>query len=181
MAELATLARPYAEALFQAAQGSNLAAWSGWLQQLAHIASLPEVHAVVTNPKIERAQIYELLLSGVTLPAAAEQAGQLNNLVQILTDMHRLHVLNEIATQFDALKNASEGAADALITSAFELKGEALSTLLVALERKFGCKLKPHVTIDPALIGGICVTVGDKVHDTSVRTRLAQMRSALTA
>ncbi|UAW64164.1 F0F1 ATP synthase subunit delta [Mycoavidus sp. HKI] len=180
MAELATLARPYAEALFQVAQGSDLAAWSGWLQQLAHIASLPEVHAVVTNPKIERAQIYELLLSGVTLPAA-EQAGQLKNLVQILTDMHRLHVLNEIATQFDALKNASEGAADALITSAFELEGEALSTLLVALERKFGCKLKPHVTIDPALIGGICVTVGDKVHDTSVRTRLAQMRSALTA
>lgn len=180
MAELATLARPYAEALFQVAQGSDLAAWSSRLQQLAQMASLPEVRALAANPKIEHEQIYELLLSGLALPAD-ESAEQIKNFVRIITGAHRLQVLNEIAAQFEALKNASEGAADALIASAFALEGEALSSLILALERKFGCKLKPHVTVDPALIGGICVTVGDKVHDTSVRTRLAQMRSVLTA
>jgi F-type H+-transporting ATPase subunit delta len=87
----------------------------------------------------------------------------------------------EVAVQFDELKNAREGAADALIVSAFPLEGEQLNDLVASLERKFQRKLKATVEIDPSLIGGVRVTVGDEVLDTSVRARLASMQTALTA
>ncbi|MFX5521556.1 F0F1 ATP synthase subunit delta, partial [Acinetobacter baumannii] len=78
-------------------------------------------------------------------------------------------------------KNAQEGSADVEITSAFPLDGAPLTDLIASLERKFGRKLVPTVTVDPSLIGGVRVKVGDEVLDTSVRARLAAMQAALTA
>ena len=74
-----------------------------------------------------------------------------------------------------------EGAADVEITSAFPLEGAPLTELVATLERKFGKKLQAHVSVDPSLIGGVRVQIGDEVLDTSVRARLTQMQSALTA
>ncbi len=99
----------------------------------------------------------------------------------MLVDNHRTVLLPEIAVQFEALKNAREGAADVQIVSAFPLEGAPLAELLASLERKFARKLKPTVEVDPSLIGGVRVTVGDEVLDTSVRARLVSMQSALTA
>jgi F-type H+-transporting ATPase subunit delta len=79
------------------------------------------------------------------------------------------------------LKNAVEGAADAVVTSAFDLSSAQVSELVATLEKKFGRKLNPVVTVDPALIGGVRVVVGDEVLDTSVRAKLQQMRVALAA
>ena len=122
------------------------------------------------------------------LPAALDrrrrdQRGQPDDrhLVQMLVDNHRLPLLPEIATQFEELKNAREGAADVLIVSAFPLEGAQLNELVAGLERKFKRKLKPTVEVDSSLIGGVRVTVGDEVLDTSVRARLASMQTALTA
>ena len=81
----------------------------------------------------------------------------------------------------DRLKNSAEGAAAAEITSAFELTDAQLQELVSALELKFGLKLKPRVTIDPSLIGGVRVAVGDQVLDTSVQAQLAHMRNQLVA
>jgi F-type H+-transporting ATPase subunit delta len=99
----------------------------------------------------------------------------------MLVDNHRLQLLPEIAVQFDELKNAREGAADVLIVSAFPLEGAQLDDLVGSLERKFRRLLKPTVEVDASLIGGVRVTVGDEVLDTSVRARLASMQTALTA
>ena len=101
--------------------------------------------------------------------------------VGLLVENHRLAVLPEIAEQFHALKNAREGSADVEITSAFPIEGATLTDLVGALERKFGRKLQPTVAVDPSLIGGVRVKVGDEVLDTSVRARLAAMQVALTA
>ena len=79
------------------------------------------------------------------------------------------------------LKNAQEGAADASITSAFELSGAQVAELVSTLEKKFGRKLNPTVTVDPSLIGGVRVVVGDEVLDTSVRAKLQQMHVALAS
>ncbi|MNW15392.1 ATP synthase subunit delta [compost metagenome] len=79
------------------------------------------------------------------------------------------------------LKNAREGSSDVEITSAFPLEGSQLNELVAALERKFGRKLYAQVAVDPSLIGGVSVKVGDEVLDTSVRARLAAMQAALTA
>ena len=90
-------------------------------------------------------------------------------------------LLPEIAEQFIALKNRHEGTAQAEITSAFELSEAQVKDLVVALESKFSLKLKPHVTVDPSLIGGVRVAVGDQVLDTSVQAQLTRMRDMLAA
>ncbi|MBB2927020.1 F0F1 ATP synthase subunit delta [Paraburkholderia silvatlantica] len=179
MAELATIARPYAEALFGVAEAGDTAAWSTLVSELAQVAALPEVQSVATSPKVSHAQVVELLLAAVKSPV--KESAEVKNLVQMLIENHRLALLPEIQTQFEALKNARAGAADAVIVSAFPLEGAQLDDLVASLERKFKCKLKPTVEIDKSLIGGVRVTVGDEVLDTSVRARLASMQAALTA
>ena len=179
MAELATIARPYAEALFGVAEGGDLAAWSALVQELGQVARLPEVMSIASSPKVSRAQVVDLLLAAAQSPL--KDSPQAKNFVQMLVDNHRLSLLPEIAVQFDELKKAREGAADALIVSAFPLQEAQLADLVASLTRKFGRKLKPTVEVDPSLIGGVRVTVGDEVLDTSVRARLADMRTALTA
>ncbi|RKP45535.1 F0F1 ATP synthase subunit delta [Trinickia fusca] len=179
MAELATIARPYAEALFRVAEGGDIAAWSALVQELGQVARLPEVLSVASSPKVGRAQVVDLLLAAVKSPQ--KDSPQAKNFVQMLADNHRLALLPEIAAQFDELKNAREGAADVVIVSAFPLEGAQLNDLVASLERKFTRKLKPTVEVDASLIGGVRVTVGDEVLDTSVRARLASMRTALTA
>jgi F-type H+-transporting ATPase subunit delta len=179
MAELATIARPYAEALFGVAEGGDLAAWSALVQELGQVARLPELMTIASSPKVSRAQVVDLLLAAAQSPL--KDTPQAKNFVQMLVDNHRLSLLPEIAVQFDELKNAREGAADALIVSAFPLQEAQLADLVASLTRKFGRKLKPTVEVDPSLIGGVRVTVGDEVLDTSVRARLADMRTALTA
>ncbi|MDG0026984.1 F0F1 ATP synthase subunit delta [Trinickia sp. Y13] len=180
MAELATIARPYAEALFSVAEGGDLAAWSALVQELGQVARLPELMSVASSPKVSHAQVVDLLLAAaVKSPLTASP--QAKNFVQMLVDNHRLSLLPEIAAQFEVLKNAREGAADALIVSAFPLQEAQLADLVASLTRKFGRQLKPTVQVDASLIGGVRVTVGDEVLDTSVRARLAEMRTALTA
>ncbi|MDR5737131.1 MULTISPECIES: F0F1 ATP synthase subunit delta [unclassified Caballeronia] len=180
MAELATIARPYAEALFRVAETGDLAGWSTFVEELAQVARLPEVETVASSPKVSREQITDLLLAAVKSPLAQSNA-QAKNFVRMLVENHRLPLLPEIAVQFDELKNAREGAADAYIVSAFPLEGAQLNDLVASLERKFERKLKPIVEVDQSLIGGVRVTVGDEVLDTSVRARLASMQTALTA
>ncbi|HTJ91790.1 MAG TPA: F0F1 ATP synthase subunit delta [Pararobbsia sp.] len=179
MAELATIARPYAEALFDVARSGDLSQWSDFINELAAFAAQPELLSIAGNPKIGREQLYKLILSLSKSPLASEARAQ--NFLRAVVDNHRLDVLSQVAEQFDTLKNAQEGAADVTIDSAFPLDGQPLAELVATLERKFGRKLKPHVNVDPSLIGGVRVTVGDEVLDTSVRARLAQMQVALAA
>jgi F-type H+-transporting ATPase subunit delta len=179
MAELATIARPYAEALFRVAEAGELAAWSDFVEELAQVARLPELLSIATSPKVSREQVSDVLLSAVKSPLA--QTSEAKNFVGMLVDNRRLTLMPEIAVQFDELKNAREGAADAFIVSAFPLEGAQLTDLIANLERKFHCKLKPTVEVDKSLIGGVRVTVGDEVLDTSVRARLASMQTALSA
>jgi len=176
MAELATLARPYAEALFQADQASGSDA-SAWLDQLASMAGNAQLLQFADNPKVEAGQVFDLvsgLLQG-DFPASGR------NFLRTVIDNGRLGVLPEIALQYRTLRNSLRGTADAMVYSAFALDGAALAELGVTLERRFGRKLNLQVALEPELIGGVRVVVGDEVLDTSVKARLQQMRAALTA
>jgi len=177
MAELATIARPYAEALFRVAQSGNLVAWSGLVTEMAQIAANPDFQALASNPKVSEQQVSDTLLALLKSPVGAEA----KNFIAMLVENGRLALLPEIAAQFHALKNAQEGAADARITSAFALSDAQVADLMAALEKKFGRKLNPSVTVDESLIGGVRVVVGDEVLDTSVRAKLQQMHVALAA
>lgn len=180
MAETATIARPYAEALFRVASESsagNLGAWSELVSEMGQVAANPEMKAVADDPNVPGDKLVELFLSVLKSPVNDEA----RRFVQLLVDNDRLSAMPEIAEQFHALKNAREGSADVEIASAFPLEGTTLEELVAALERKFGRKLVPTVHVDPSLIGGVRVKVGDEVLDTSVRARLAAMQAALTA
>ena len=93
----------------------------------------------------------------------------------------RLNALPEIAVQFRTLKNAQSGSSDAVVFSAFPIDATALADVALSLEKRFGRKLNVTVELQPELIGGIRVVVGDEVLDTSVKARLEQMKVALTA
>ena len=176
MAEIATIARPYAEALFKAA-GTDRATLVQQVQALADVAANPQLQQFADDPKVEPAQVIEVMSSVVntTLSDAAK------NLLATVLDNGRLAALPEIASQFHALVNASSGISDAVVYSAFAIEPAQWADVIVTLEQRFERKLNAHVVIAPELIGGIRVVVGDEVLDTSVKARLEQMRVALTA
>ena len=179
MAELSTIARPYAEALFASAKGdqASLASWSDLVNELAAVASLEDVRDALTDPRLSNEQRFELFC-GLVKSALSDQA---RNFIELLVQNDRILLLPQIAEQFDLLKNQFEGSAVAQITSAYELSDAQVAELLAGLEKKFGLKLKPSVTIDASLIGGVRVVVGDQVLDTSVQDQLARMRDTLAA
>ena len=176
MAELATLARPYADALFKSGQGQASDA-SAWLEQLAAIGGDVQLLQFADNPKVTAAQVFDLVRSVVRaeLPEAA------CNFLRVVIANGRLAVLPEIASQYRVLRNALGGSADAVVYSAFPIDGAELVDLGTTLEKRFGRKLNLTVELEPGLIGGVRVAVGDEVLDTSVKARLQQMRAALTA
>ena len=176
MAELATIARPYAEALFKAAR-ADLAAADAWLQPLAQVALNEQLQAFAANPNTSDAQVFDMLcaVAKVALPDNGK------NFLSTVIDNGRVSALPEIAVQFRALKNAQTGSSDALVQSAFPIEGAALADVSVLLEKRFGRKLNAKVQIVPELIGGIRVVVGDEVLDTSIQSRLAQMKTTLMA
>ena len=178
MAELSTLARPYATALFEAARpGGSAASWLALVEELAHVTSHPQVAAVIADPKVGDAQTFTLISGLMTTKLPAE----LTQFLRLLIENQRIVALPEVSRQFRNMKNASEGAADCLIETAFALIDAQVADLVTAMSKKFGLKLKPEVRVDVGLIGGVRVTVGDHVLDTSVKSRLAQMHVMLSA
>ncbi len=176
MAEPSTIARPYAAALFQSSSAADGAQLSAQLDALAGIADDGGLRQFAADPKVSDEQVFGL----VTGIAGNDLSPKLRNLLSAVIDNGRLAVLPEIASQFRALVNDRGGVADATIVSAFPLDATQQSDLSRVLEKRFGRQLKTSVTVDPSLIGGVRVTVGDEVLDTSVRARLEQMRVALT-
>ena len=179
MAELATIARPYAEALYRSA-GGNGAALKEQLASLAALAGDAGLRQFADNPKVASVQVFDLV-AGVALQKGLSLDPKVANLLRAVLDNGRLAAMPEIASQFQALVNASSGVSDALIQSAFPIEGAALADTVAALEQRFARKLNAKVEIAPELIGGVRVVVGDEVLDTSVKARLEQMKVALTA
>lgn len=182
MAELSTIARPYAEALFAAASSDKSATgvldqWLDVVAEMAAVAQHADVARVVSDPNLGADRVYDLVrgLIKSSLPVAAE------NFLRLVVDNGRLATLPEVARQFRAMKNAAEGRADCLIESALPLTDEQVHDLLWGLSNKFGLKLIPEVKVDAGLIGGVRVSVGDHVLDDTIKTRLAKMHAALTA
>ncbi|MFM8555990.1 MAG: F0F1 ATP synthase subunit delta [Betaproteobacteria bacterium] len=177
MAEMITIARPYAEAAFKVARDARtLPAWSEALARLAAVASTDVAHRLIGHPGVPAATI---------AAAVADTAGSLDaaqaNFVRLLADNERLGVLGDIASLFEALRNEHEGVLEASISSAFPIDAAKVDSIVATLTQRYGRRIKASVSVDPELIGGVSIRIGDEVIDASVRGKLAQMASALTA
>ncbi|WP_443743089.1 F0F1 ATP synthase subunit delta [Sutterella sp.] len=183
MAELSTIARPYAEGLMEALQERKASAQEmtrvlDAVAQLAQVSRDPQVGQLAGDPGLSDDQLFGVL-DGML---GADQPEEVKNLLRVVIQNGRIDALPEIARQFRILKNKSEGVADAYIETAFPLTDDELKELLEALAKKFpGVKLHPVVSVEKELIGGVRVHVGDKLLDASIRARLSQMKTALTA
>lgn len=177
MAELVTIARPYAEAVFQLArEKSNLAGWSDMLALLAAVAADPQVQACINNPNVSTQQIENLIL-GI---AGAKLDGTGRNFVQVLAQNRRLELLPQIQALYEERRHENEGVLEARIISALPINDEQTKQLVARLETKYQRKISAQVELDPQLIGGVKILVGDKVIDATVRGRLDAMAAALT-
>lgn len=177
MAELATIARPYSEAVFRVAQPTKLNLWEEILSEMAQIAAVPAFRDIAGDPRVARSQLADAFLAALRVSIDAEA----KNFVSMLVENGRLALLPEIEQQFRELKNAFESTADAQIVSAFQMSDAQVGELVAALEKKFCRKLNASLSVDAALIGGVRVTVGDEVLDSSVSARLQQMQTVLAA
>ncbi len=177
MAELATIARPYAEALFQVAVKGDLKQSAEQLDAVAAVAANEQLRQFADSPKTEAQQVFDMIAAVVKTPLSDST----RNLLRTVIENGRLAALPEVAQQFHALVNARSGVSDAVVYSAFPIDTTQLAAVVASLEKRFARKLNASVQVEPELIGGIRVVVGDEVLDTSVKARLEQMKVALTA
>lgn len=178
MAELTTIARPYAEAVFAIAQqGNALDAWSKMLGFAAAVAADPAMQSVVDNPRLSDEQKAKLFfdICGNRLDDGGKR------FLRVLLEAGRAKLLPQIQALFEARKNEAQRAAKAEITSALPLGEAELAELKAALERRFQLKIEAEVKVDAGLIGGVRVVVGDQVVDASVQGKLAVMARELRA
>ena len=178
MAEPSTVARPYAEAAFRLAdQAGALAKWSEMLAALAQVAENERVRTAIADPNLSDARVAGVFISILS----GKLSGEAENFVRVLARNDRLSLLPEMRRQFEVLKNEREGVIEAEVQSAFELDEAQLKDLVQRLEKKTGRKVRPHVSVDRELIGGVKIVLGDKVIDGSARAQLSALETALKA
>src|SRR5690349_5069049 len=172
MAELATVARPYAEAAFRSAlDGKDLERVGTALAVAAATAANERVRSYLSDPRVSAAQ-KKALFADI---AGERMDGVTANLIALLVDNRREELIGEIAAQFDALKHEHERVLKARITSAQPLTDAQRDAIVAALERRYGKKIEAELDVDPELLGGARVQVGDQVIHASVRDALGQM------
>lgn len=176
MAEVRTIARPYAEAIFKLAKNKDeLPAWSEMLQLTAAIAADARINALIGDPKFPAKRLGALLIE----ICGDKLTDEGRNFIVLLAENSRIDILPEVSELFEQLKIRHEGVLGAKITSAFAMSDTQLRDLVADLEGKFKRKIEAKVSIDPELIGGVKVEIGDEVLDASVRGKLEAMAVAL--
>jgi F-type H+-transporting ATPase subunit delta len=176
MSELATVARPYAQASFALAKETGtLAKWSEMLGFAAAVSSDTAMRETIDNPNLtieQRAEVFSAVCGD-----QLDDAGR--NLVRLLAENGRLSVLPEIAGQFEKLRAEAEKTLEATVTSAQDLSEAQQQQIAEAIKTRFGREVKLQLETDPSLIGGAIIRAGDTVIDGSLRGRLESFTNAL--
>lgn len=176
MAEFATIARPYAKALFGLAQEKNqIESWLGGLKDLVSVVQQEKVAAFIEQPEKSASEKVEVLagLVGLSNP-------NLKNFVSVLAEQKRLQILPEVYAQFQDLTLALNHTKRAVIYSAYPLSNAQLEDLTADLQKRFGTNLEAVAKVAPELIGGVKVEIGDQVLDLSLQGKLNALYTAMT-
>ena len=178
MAEISTIARPYAVAAYKLGKEQKaLAKWSEMLGFATAVANNAQMQAYIQDPKVVSSD-----LQAAFLKVCGEKLNEnAQNLIKVLVEYGRLSILPAITSAFEELKAQDEGVLDAQIIAAAKISDKEVKDLVKRLETKFGKKITASVTVDPEIICGIKIVVGDTVIDASVKGQLQNLAYALTA
>ncbi|NVK22632.1 MAG: F0F1 ATP synthase subunit delta [Kangiellaceae bacterium] len=178
MAELTTIARPYAKAAFEYALGSQtVSEWASMLDFVAQAVSNNDVAAVIGNPALSAEQKGEVLLK----VSEGQLTDKVENFIKLLAKNHRLEAIPAIKDRYEFLKANYDKAVDVEVTSAMALSDEQLQRLTEKLTAKLGRKVKIETQVDSSMIGGLRIKAGDMVIDGSVRGKLDKLSETLRA
>jgi F-type H+-transporting ATPase subunit delta len=178
MAEISTIARPYAVAIFNLAkEGKTLSDWSDMLSLINNIVENEDVNSFIHDSKVLDADREKLILN--ICGDKIDSAGK--NLIKLLVEYKRLLILSEITLLFEELKDKDEGVIEAEIIMADQPDKKMVENLLQSLEKRFNKKIEGKVVIDKSIVGGTKIIVGDTVIDASVRGQLDNLAYTLKA
>ncbi|MCL7422193.1 MAG: F0F1 ATP synthase subunit delta [Methylobacter sp.] len=176
MSELATLARPYAAAVFKRAKETGTTAkWSQSLAFMSAVLNDEEISVVVDNPKVSKERLSALMLDICQGQVDEENA----NFLKLLVQNNRLTLLPYITEIFETYKADDEGYIDVEVTTAYAFSKEEKQTFASKLEKTLSKKVHMNVTVDKSLIGGVLVRAGDRVIDGSIKGQLQQLAKRL--
>ena len=176
MAEKITIARPYAQAVFDIAQGQGkLAEWSQALELLTVVASDARVEQLLGNPHVSAEQLVTLVTDVCGKALSAEAV----SLVRVLAENRRLGLLPELTALYEALRAEAEKTVQAEVTSAYPLTEEQKAGIAASLKRRLGREVQLTCTTDESLIGGAVIRAGDLVIDGSVTAHVSRLAAAL--
>ncbi|MDC0126701.1 F0F1 ATP synthase subunit delta [Methylophilaceae bacterium] len=178
MAEISTIARPYAVAIFNLAkEEKNLSEWSDMLSLMSGIIENDDINSFINDSKVLDANREKLILNicGDKINASGQ------NLIKLLVEYKRLSILSEITLLFEELKAKDEGVIEAEIIMADQPDKKMVENLLKSLEKRFNKKIEGRVVIDKSIVGGTKIIVGDTVIDASVRGQLDNLAYTLKA
>lgn len=176
MAETQTLARPYADAVFELADSKGeLDSWSQALAALSAIVSNDDVAVLLDNPEVPDTRLADAIIE----VAGSDLNDGAANLVRLLVENDRLRLAPAIASLFEELKADAENRVDVSVTSAVEFSDEQQASLAKSLEKRLARSVRLTFERDENVIGGAVIRAGDLVIDGSLRAQLERMRQSL--
>jgi len=183
MADNITVARPYAQALFELANDAGaLGPWSESLTIAGQLLADKALVEYLGNPEFNDEQRLDFLtglFANAGAPVLSGEDKHGTNFVKLLLENRRVAVMPEISTHFEALKAKVENSVDATVTSATKLSDKQVDEIATALKARLGCDVRIETEIDENLIGGAVIRAGDVVIDGSLRARLEGLATAL--
>jgi F-type H+-transporting ATPase subunit delta len=184
MADKNTIARPYAEAIFELANAAGeLDAWSASLDVAGQLLSDKGLVEYLGRPGLGNAARLDFLTGLFAKAQATRLAGgdkRGTNFLKLLLENKRIAVLPEISAHFAVLKAQVENIVDATVTSAALMSQAETDRIAAALRKRLGRNVKVTTHVDANLIGGAVIRAGDVVIDGSLRARLEGLATALT-
>ncbi len=177
MAEKTTVARPYAQAIFDLAHSKGaLRDWSNTLQLAAAVVADPQVQRLISHPRVRKEQIQSLILD----VGGAGFSAEAKNFIKVLIENRRLGLLPEVAAQYELYRAEAERTITAEVVSAFPVSNEQQARIAAALKKRLGREVSLNCTVDGALLGGVIVRAGDLVIDGSIAGQLTKLANVLT-
>ncbi len=176
MTDFTTVARPYANAVYElASQSDELDSWNDALSNLVNVVSDTQVSKLLSSPDMSKQQKSDLVLQVLADNLSEKQ----QNLVKLMAENGRLPLMADVLEQFEVTRAKAENKIEAEVVSAFELSAQQKDELANTLKNKLGCDITLTTTVDESLIGGVLIKAGDTIIDASMKSQLESLALSL--